>query len=243
MDDARIDQFDRKILALLQSDARLTNNDLSESVNLSPSQCSRRRQRLEDDGFIRGYGAVLDRDKLGFSLVSVISVTLSTHNRDNARRFGELLSRLPEVQEAHALTGEMDYIVKVVTPDLKSLSEFVNGVLLPHEIRAACEDGDRPGNAEGNRRAAGLRAASGPFASVLDCGLQFDPLDVDPRLDRALCEGEQLYFFGNARKPLAADADPVFRGRMRRSPWSPARPCLWPWSAPLSSILRLPSGR
>ena len=90
-------------------------------------------QRLEDDGFIRGYRAVLDRDKLGFSLVSVISVTLSTHNRDNARRFGELLSRLPEVQEAHALTGEMDYIVKVVTPDLKSLSEFVNGVLLPHE--------------------------------------------------------------------------------------------------------------
>jgi DNA-binding Lrp family transcriptional regulator len=133
MEDARIDQFDRKILSLLQDDARLTNNDLSENVHLSPSQCSRRRQRLEDDGFIRSYRAILDRDKLGFSLVSVISVTLSTHNRDNARRFGELLSRLPEVQEAYALTGEMDYIVKVVTPDLKSLSEFVNGVLLPHE--------------------------------------------------------------------------------------------------------------
>ena len=133
MEDARLDQFDRKILALLQGDARLTSNDLSESVNLSPSQCSRRRQRLEDDGFIRGYRAILDRDRLGFSLVSVISVTLSTHNRDNARRFGELVSRLPEVQEAHALTGEMDYFLKVVTPDLKSLAEFVNGVLLPHE--------------------------------------------------------------------------------------------------------------
>ena len=70
----------------------------------------------------------------GFSLVSVISVTLSTHNRDNARRFGELVSRLPEVQEAHALTGEMDYFLKVVTPDLKSLADFVNGVLLPHEF-------------------------------------------------------------------------------------------------------------
>ena len=69
-------KFDRKILALLQGDARLTNNDLSERVNLSPSQCSRRRQRLEEDGFIRGYRAVLDRDKLGFSLVNVISVTL-----------------------------------------------------------------------------------------------------------------------------------------------------------------------
>ncbi|TPI43852.1 Lrp/AsnC family transcriptional regulator [Mesorhizobium sp. B3-1-6] len=133
MDDARLDQFDRKILALLQDDARFTNNDLAERVNLSPSQCSRRRLRLEDDGYIKGYRAVLDRDRLGFSLVNVISVTLATHNRDNARRFGELVARLPEVQEAHALTGEMDYILKVVTRDLKSLSEFVNGVLLPHE--------------------------------------------------------------------------------------------------------------
>lgn len=131
--DQRVDRFDRKILALLQEDARLTNNDLAERVNLSASQCSRRRQRLEGEGFIRGYRAVLDRDRLGFPLVNMISVTLSTHNRDNARRFGELLARLPEVQEAHALTGEMDYILKVVTPDLKSLSAFVNGVLLPHE--------------------------------------------------------------------------------------------------------------
>jgi len=128
-----IDQFDRKILALLQADARLTNNDLSERVNLSPSQCSRRRQRLEDGGFVQGYRAVLDRDKLGFGLVNVVTVTLATHNRDNARRFAELIRNLPQVQEAHALTGEMDYILKVVTRDLKALSEFVNGVLLPHD--------------------------------------------------------------------------------------------------------------
>lgn len=129
----QIDKFDRKILALLQADARLTNNDLSERVNLSPSQCSRRRQRLEEVGLIMGYRAVLDRERLGFPLVNVISVTLATHNRDNARRFAELLRGLPEVQEAHALTGEMDYVLKVVTRDLKSLSEFVNDVLLPHE--------------------------------------------------------------------------------------------------------------
>lgn len=129
----QIDQFDRKILALLQDDARLTNNDLAQRVNLSASQCSRRRQRLEEESLIRGYRAILDRERLGFPLVNVISVTLATHNRDNARRFGELLARLPEVQEAHALTGEMDYILKVVTPDLKSLAEFVNSILLPHE--------------------------------------------------------------------------------------------------------------
>jgi DNA-binding Lrp family transcriptional regulator len=128
-----IDQFDRKILALLQADARLTNNDLSDKVNLSPSQCSRRRQRLEEEGFVAGYCAVLNRHKLGFGLVNVVTVTLATHNRDNARRFAALIAGLPEVQEAHALTGEMDYILKVVTRDLKALSEFVNGVLLPHD--------------------------------------------------------------------------------------------------------------
>ncbi|MGE0502919.1 MAG: Lrp/AsnC family transcriptional regulator [Rhizobiaceae bacterium] len=128
-----INAFDRKLLALLQQDARLTNNELAERVNLSPSQCSRRRQRLEEEGLIVAYRAVLDRDRLGFPLVNIVTVTLSTHNRDNARRFAELVARLPEVQEAHALTGEMDYILKVVTPDLKSLSAFVNGELLPHE--------------------------------------------------------------------------------------------------------------
>jgi DNA-binding Lrp family transcriptional regulator len=128
-----IDQFDRKILALLQEDARLTNNEISERINLSPSQCSRRRQRLEEEGYVSAYRAQLDRERLGFSLVSMISVTLATHNRDNARRFADLVSRLPEVQEAHALTGEMDYHLKVVTRDLKALSEFVNDVLLPHE--------------------------------------------------------------------------------------------------------------
>lgn len=133
MPETQIDEFDRKILALLQEDSRLTNNDLSERVNLSASQCSRRRQRLEGEGYIRGYRAILDREKLGFGLVNVVTVTLATHNRDNAQRFAALVARLPEVQEAHALTGEMDYILKVVTPDLKSLSAFVNGELLPHE--------------------------------------------------------------------------------------------------------------
>jgi len=128
-----MDRFDRKILEELQRDARLTNNDLSERVNLSPSQCSRRRARLEDDGFIRGYYAELDRDRLGLGIVNIITVTLHTHNRDNAQRFARLVNRLPEVLEAHSLTGEMDYMLKVVTADLKALSEFVNNELLPHE--------------------------------------------------------------------------------------------------------------
>lgn len=128
-----IDEFDRKLLRLLQEDARLTNNQLSERINLSASQCSRRRMRLEEAGIIKGYRADLDREKLDLGIVNVITVTLATHNRDNAQRFARLIAGLPEVLEAHALTGEMDYIIKVVTPDLKSLSAFVNEVLLPHE--------------------------------------------------------------------------------------------------------------
>lgn len=128
-----IDQFDRKLLQQLQQDARLTNGDLSERVNLSPSQCSRRRIRLEEEGYIRGYFARLDPTLLGLGIVNIITVTLDTHNRDNARRFAELIRRLPEVLEAHTLTGEMDYMLKVVTADLKALSGFVNDILLPHE--------------------------------------------------------------------------------------------------------------
>ncbi len=128
-----IDEFDRKLLLLLQRDSRLTNQELSERVSLSASQCSRRRLRLEKAGVIKAYRADLDREKLDLGIVNIITVTLATHNRDNAQRFTRLIAGLPEVMEAHALTGEMDYIIKVVTPDLKSLSAFVSDVLLPHE--------------------------------------------------------------------------------------------------------------
>lgn len=133
MQETSIDSFDRKLLAVLQEDGRLTNAELSEQINLSASQCARRRIRLEEAGFIVGYQATLNREKLGFGLVNLISVTLANHNRDSAKQFAELVSRLPEVMEAHALTGEMDYMLKVVTRDLKSLSTFVNDYLLPHE--------------------------------------------------------------------------------------------------------------
>lgn len=128
-----IDGFDRKILAALQADGRLTNNELAERVGLSASQCSRRRARLEDNGTIKGYHAVVERERVGIGLVSMISITLATHNDDNAQRLRELLGTLSNVQEAHALTGEMDYSIKVVTPDLKALAALINETLLPHE--------------------------------------------------------------------------------------------------------------
>lgn len=127
-----MNDIDRKILAALQDDARLTNNELADSVGLSASQCSRRRAQLEEDGLITGYHAKLDREKIGFGLTSIISVTLATHNEDNSKRIRELFAALPEVLEAHAMTGDMDYYVKIVTKDLKSLSSFINDKLLAH---------------------------------------------------------------------------------------------------------------
>lgn len=129
----QLDKLDLRLLEELQKDGRLTNNELGERIALSPSQCSRRRTRLEAEGYIRSYQANLDRQRLGLDMLVVISVTLATHNRDNARRFSQLINGLPEVLEAYALTGEMDYHLKVATRGLTDLSRFVNDVLLPHE--------------------------------------------------------------------------------------------------------------
>jgi DNA-binding Lrp family transcriptional regulator len=131
--DKQLDGFDLRLLDALQKDGRLTNNELGERIALSPSQCSRRRTRLETEGYIRGYQANLDRQKLGLDMLVIISVTLATHNRDNARRFSQLINGLPEVLEAYALTGEMDYHLKVTVRGLNDLSRFVNDILLPHE--------------------------------------------------------------------------------------------------------------
>jgi len=128
-----IDAMDRKLLATLQRDARLSNNELAEKIGLSPSQCSRRRARLEAIGMITGYHATIDRERAGFGLTSIVSVTLATHNADNANRLAKLLDRIPNVLEVHQMTGDMDYFVKVVTPDLKALTKLITEDLLAND--------------------------------------------------------------------------------------------------------------
>ena len=128
-----VDAFDLKILSALQDDGRLTNQELADRVQLSPSQCSRRRMRLEQDAIITGYRAELAADALGFGVVAFIQITLATHSPDNAEKFRALIGRIDEVQEAYSLTGDADYLLKVVLSDLKSLSDIVNNVLMPHE--------------------------------------------------------------------------------------------------------------
>ena len=127
-----MDGFDIKLLAALQDDGRLTNNELGEKVGLSASQCSRRRAALEQEGVIEGYHAALSPAALGLAVLAFVQVRLATHSPDNSRRFRELVDRTAEVQEAYALTGEADYLVKIAVPDLKALSRILNDVFLAH---------------------------------------------------------------------------------------------------------------
>lgn len=134
--DKSLDPFDLRLLAALQDDGALTNQDLADRVGLSPSQCSRRRARLETAGIIRRYRADLDPAALGLGILVFVRVTLATHNPDNARRFRGLVAITPAIQEAHVLAGDADYLLKVVVPGLAALSELVNHILLPHEAVA-----------------------------------------------------------------------------------------------------------
>ncbi|MFO1107204.1 MAG: Lrp/AsnC family transcriptional regulator [Amaricoccus sp.] len=129
---AEIDSFDRKLLAALQDDGRLTNQELGERIGLSPSQCSRRRQALEEAGLIRGYRAELAAEALGLNILVFIEVNLTSHNKEAAERFHAMLRRVDSVQEAYALSGEVDYLLKAIVPDLKGVQELVNETLLGH---------------------------------------------------------------------------------------------------------------
>jgi DNA-binding Lrp family transcriptional regulator len=131
--DLCMDDFDVKILDALQRDGQMTNYDLAALAGLSASQCSRRRAALEEDGVIEGYHAKLSAEKLGLKVHVFVQVTLATHSPDNSKRFARLISGLEEVQEAYALTGEADYVLKLVVEDLQALSRILNDVLLPHQ--------------------------------------------------------------------------------------------------------------
>lgn len=128
-----MDIKDSAILERLQRNANLTNAELAEAVGLSPSQVSRRRTRLEEDGIIAGYRAELDSKKLGLDIDAFVRVTLTAHNADSAKEFGQFLSSLPAVRSAYAVTGECDYLVHVCLRNLDELSEFVHQSLLPHQ--------------------------------------------------------------------------------------------------------------
>jgi DNA-binding Lrp family transcriptional regulator len=128
----QMDEFDRKILASLQRDSAVSRADLARQAGLSESQAVRRRQALEQSGVIRRYRADLDAKALGLAVTAFVHVKLKGHSDGNARRFRDLVRITPGILEAHALTGDFDYLLKVCVADLDGLRDLVNGVLLMH---------------------------------------------------------------------------------------------------------------
>jgi DNA-binding Lrp family transcriptional regulator len=125
-----LDRTDRKILAHLQQHARASNVELSEVANLSAPQCFRRHKRLEESGIIAGYEARLSAARLGYGVVAFIHVTMEKGHIRDLPKFKSVIAELPEIQECYAVTGDFDYMLKVVARDLQSLSRFLMDTLM-----------------------------------------------------------------------------------------------------------------
>jgi Lrp/AsnC family leucine-responsive transcriptional regulator len=124
-DALRLDEIDRKILRALQQDARLTTAQLADKIGLSTTPCWNRLKRLETQGYIDGYVALLNQDKLGLPETVIIEVTLDRHDEEVLARFGQLLADLPEVIEAYLTTGDYDYLVKVAVESTAGYERFL----------------------------------------------------------------------------------------------------------------------
>ena len=125
-----LDATDRRILRALRRDGRLTIVALSEEVGLSPTPCQRRLRRLEEEGVIAGYTAVLDHARLGLPLQAFVLVALDSHAEDVVARFQAALSGRPEVLAAYSMSGEMDYLLHVVAADFEAYADFALKALL-----------------------------------------------------------------------------------------------------------------
>lgn len=130
MPGTRLDPIDRKILAELQADGRMTNVELAKRVGISAPPCLRRVRTLEEQGFIRGYHAEIDTRELGFEVQVFAMVGLQSQAESDLSAFEERCRSWPLVRECHMLNGEVDFILKCVAPDLSSFQSFLTGELL-----------------------------------------------------------------------------------------------------------------
>ena len=126
----RLDPIDRKILAELQADGRMTNVELAKRVGISAPPCLRRVRTLEESGFIRGYHADVNARELGFEVQVFAMVGLASQAESDLTAFEEKCRSWPLVRECHMLNGEVDFVLKCVAPDLSSFQSFLTGQLL-----------------------------------------------------------------------------------------------------------------
>lgn len=126
----QLDRIDRRILELLQRDARTSNLELAEAVGLSPTPCARRVKRLEDSGIIRAQVALLDQQALGLSLTAMISISMDRHTPERFANFEAAVREMPEIIECSIVTGQAaDYLLKAVLPDMAQYESFLLGKL------------------------------------------------------------------------------------------------------------------
>jgi Lrp/AsnC family leucine-responsive transcriptional regulator len=125
-----LDAIDSRIVAELQQDGRLSNVELADKVGLSPSPCLRRVKRLEREGYIEGYRAALRRDGIGLGFSVFLGVKIDGHTNARALAFEKTVVAMPEVIACHLVSGEADYFLEVVVPDLGAYQRFLVGKLL-----------------------------------------------------------------------------------------------------------------
>jgi Lrp/AsnC family transcriptional regulator, leucine-responsive regulatory protein len=121
---SELDATDRRILAVLQRDGRVTNADLSEQVNLSPSACHRRVERLEAEGYIAAYVALLDARRLGKPTTVFVEITLESQSEELLDAFERAVARVPDVLECHLMAGTADYLIKIVAEDTEDFARI-----------------------------------------------------------------------------------------------------------------------
>lgn len=127
---ATLDDIDRKIIAALQAEGRLPIVDLADKVGLSPTPCQRRVKRLEEEGVITGYAALIAPAALGYGLQALVEVTLDDHSEKTVEAFEAAIRARPEVVACYAVTGDMDFLLHIFAPDLNSFSDFALKALL-----------------------------------------------------------------------------------------------------------------
>lgn len=126
-----LDDIDRELLTALQRDARQTNAELARRVDLSATGLHKRLRRLEEAGFITGYVALVDRESVGYDMLCFVQVTLQRHEPDAVDNFRREVQSMSEVLECHHLTGEFDYLLKVIVRNRKHLEQFILNTLTP----------------------------------------------------------------------------------------------------------------
>ncbi len=132
MKHVKLDRTDLRILRELQHDGSITNVELAQKVGISPPPCLRRVKALEDAGYIRGYHADVAADKMGFGITVFAMISLTNHTENDIAHFAKLIESWPQVRESYLMTGDCEYLLKIVAEDWEAFQQF-----LTHKLAGA----------------------------------------------------------------------------------------------------------